>query len=95
MYVWQISKATATEICAPKDMQGKHSNRPLVKFATDKKQIENTTRLVDVITYLSSQLSIAEMHVDKCEHAAENPAVSYACYAKVFNTKFNLGFGQP
>ena len=35
------------------------------------------------------------LYIDKYEHGADKPSVSYSCYAKVFNSKFNLGFGQP
>ena len=105
--VRRIAKASARDICAPKDKRGKHSNRPFVTSATVKKQIEDHMKSFPVIKshyktnrrkYLAPQLSIAEMHrlyVDKYECDAEKPSVSYACYAKVFNTKFNLGFGQP
>lgn len=91
--------STATEICAPKDRRGKHSNHPLVTSSMIKKQIEDHIKSFPVMKshyktgrrgYLSPQLSIAEMHrlfVDKYEHDAEKPAISYAAYAKVFNTK--------
>ena len=35
------------------------------------------------------------LFLDKYECGTQKPSVSYSCYAKVFNSKFNLGFGQP
>ena len=79
----------------------------MVTSASIKKQIEGHIRSFPVVKshystrrrkYLSPLLSIAEMHrlyIDKYEHGADKPSVSYSCYAKVFNSKFNLGFGQP
>ena len=48
--------------------------------------------------YLSPLLSVAEMHrlyVEKYEREAETPCVKYSLYAKIFNSEFNLTFGNP
>ena len=48
--------------------------------------------------YLSPLLSIAEMHrlyLNEYEHGTDKPSVSYSFCAEVFNSMFNLGFGQP
>ena len=99
-----IAKSTATEISEPKDRRGKHSSYPLVTSHMVKKQIEDHIKVMKSHyktsrrKYLSSQLSIAEIHrvfVDKYEHDVEKPAVFYAAYVKVFDTIFNLGLGQP
>ena len=105
--VRRVARASATAICAPKDMRGKHTHRPLVKSAAIQQQIVEHIKSFPVLKshytkqrrkYLSPLLSIAEMHrlyIAKYEHGAERPTVSYSYYAKVFNTKFNLGFAQP
>ena len=37
--VRRVARASATAICAPKDMRGKHTHRPLVKSAAIQQQI--------------------------------------------------------
>ena len=105
--VRHIAKASATDVCALKDRRGRHTSRPSVKSAATKVQFKEHISYFPVMKshyksqrrkYLSSLLSVAEMHrsyVDKYEQGAEKPSVSYSYYAKVFNSEFNLGFGQP
>ena len=85
-------------ICAPEDQRGKHSNCPRSMSAATKKSILGPIRWSSLITYHAdiSISPIAEMHRlfnEKYEHS--NLSDSYSCYANVFNTRFNLVFGQP
>ena len=89
----------------PKDQRGKHGNRPNSLSEATVEKIKNhiksykgrvshyalhdSTRI-----YLPATLSLSKMHKNFQEI---NPdlKVSYETYRKIFNTKFNIGFGHP
>jgi hypothetical protein len=105
-----VTKQIADGLSAPRpSRKGRHTNRP-TKIGVDRLQeVEKHIRKFPAEPshysrkrnpnrlYLSSTLSVSEMHrlytID-CEEEG-SPPVSINMYRHIFNTRFNLGFGNP
>lgn len=105
-----VAQASTSSICDPKDMRGRHTNRPRKTTNLVKKQVKDHIKSFPAMKshysqrknerrhYLSPVLSVAAMHhmyVDKHEGGADKPLVKYHYYLKVFNDESNLSFGYP
>jgi hypothetical protein len=101
--VQRISRAASTSVVAPKDMRGKHANRPSKISPAIHKQVKEHIKSFPIMKshysrqknkrrrYLSPLLSIMEMHrlyVDKYEGNSLIPIVKYHYYSKIFNEEF-------
>ena len=89
----------------PVDKRGKHHYRPRKLTEEDKEHViehiksfkgrkshnglHDSTRL-----YLPEELNISKMYQSYCERYP-NAKCSFEKYRKIFNTKFNIGFGCP
>ena len=108
--VHRISRASTTSTVAPKDMRGKHANRPKKITPTIHKQVKEHIKSFPVMKshysrqknkrrrYLSPLLSVREMHrmyLANYETSSQASTVKYHYYSKIFNEEFNLSFGYP
>lgn len=108
--VQRICRATSTSVVAPKDMRGKHANRPLKISPAIHKQVKEHIKSFPIIKshyswqknklqqYLSPLLSIMEMHrlyVDKYEGNSPITIVKYHYYSKFLMKNLIFHLGIP
>lgn len=101
----RISNSIASTGFPPKDMRGRHSNRP---HAHDSETIEHVKSHISSfqgrkshysvsrtdVFYLPESLNITKMFQLFCEQNP-NTRIKYETYRKVFNEHFNIKFGFP